>query len=90
LSKSKDKFNHVSIVEKAISSSQGIVNLYDYANESASGHASLDSKIFESLHNISSPSCFKVESTSLDHELKDFEGLKRVCLFKFDIEGHEL
>ncbi len=80
----------VTIVPKAISDKQGSITLYDYSTESASEHASVNKEIFDGIHNSSQIAAFPVEAATLDDELAVYPHISKICLFKFDIEGHEL
>ncbi|MFY9316178.1 MAG: FkbM family methyltransferase [Burkholderiales bacterium] len=75
------------LVEKGVSSAAGKAAIYDYTDEPGSSHASLYKETFESIHHRDAAS-IEVELCTLDANLADLG--RKICLLKFDIEGHEL
>lgn len=72
----------------AVGSRAGQLQLFDYADEDGSSHASLYRDVIEHIHKEQSTR-HEVEVISLDSFVVD-HGIERVALLKIDTEGHEL
>lgn len=72
----------------AVGSGAGKLQLFDYADEDGSSHASLYRDVIEHIHKEQSTK-HEVEVISLDSFVVD-HGIERVALLKIDTEGHEL
>lgn len=68
--------------------SEGVLNLYDYANEDGSSHASLYRDVIEHIHHGQSVA-HEVDVVSLDNFASE-HNIEQVGLLKIDTEGHEL
>jgi FkbM family methyltransferase len=75
------------LVEKGVSSAAGKAVIYDYSDEPGSSHASLYKEVFDGFYQRDSAGT-EVELCTLDADLADLG--RKICLLKFDIEGHEL
>lgn len=75
------------LVEKGVGSAAGRAVIYDYTDEPGSSHASLYKEAFESFYHRDAAGT-EIELCTLDADLADLD--KKICLLKFDIEGHEL
>jgi FkbM family methyltransferase len=71
-----------------VGSSEGMLKLYDYADDDGSEHASLYKDVIEEIHNGQSV-CHEVRIISLDAFAIEHK-INRVNLLKIDTEGHEL
>lgn len=72
----------------AVGSVAGQLQLFDYADEDGSSHASLYRDVIEHIHKEQSTK-HEVKVISLDSFVID-HGIERVALLKIDTEGHEL
>jgi FkbM family methyltransferase len=82
--------NHLGIksFNVGVGSSNGTLNLYDYAGNDGSSHASLYKEVIEEIH----------KGQAVEHEVKiitltafaNEHKIERVLLLKIDTEGHEL
>jgi FkbM family methyltransferase len=75
------------LVRKGVSSAAGKAVIYDYADEPGSSHASLYREVFEGIYQRAAAGV-EVELCTLDADLAGLD--RKICLLKFDIEGHEL
>jgi FkbM family methyltransferase len=82
----KDK--EVRLVNKAMGGKSGTLQLYDYADEDGSSHASIYKDVIENIHGKKSVS-HSVEVSTVDHFLEQ-ENIGKVGLLKIDAEGNEL
>ncbi len=78
----------VIVVNKAVSSSRGRMQLYDYRNNEGSSHATLYQDVIEKVHGGDSIS-FEVEAVTLDEFVIENK-IDKVHLLKIDVEGNEL
>ena len=78
----------VVVVNKAISSSKGEMQLYDYKNNEGSSHATLCQDVIEKVHGEESISC-GVEVVTLDEFVTENK-IRKVHLLKIDVEGNEM
>lgn len=76
------------LIEKGASSYPATSRMYDYSNESGSGHASLYSEVITEVHHSDSVVEIPIELTTIDQEVARLSG-KNICLLKIDTEGHE-
>ncbi len=86
--KSTVSVEHVVVVNKAISSSRGKMQLYDFKNNEGSSHATLCKDVIEKVHGKDSIS-FEVEVLTLD-EFMIQNKINKVHLLKIDVEGNEM
>lgn len=72
----------------AVGSERGRLNLFDYADEDGSSHATLYQDVIERIHKGHSTK-HEVQVITLDSFVSS-QGIERVALLKIDTEGHEL
>jgi FkbM family methyltransferase len=82
------KGKDVQIVNKAMGGKIGTLQLYDYANNDGSSHASLYKEVIEDIHGEKSIS-HSVEISTIDSFLEQ-EKIEKIGLLKIDTEGNEL
>ncbi len=73
----------------AVGSSEGVLDLYDYALDDGSQHASLYKDVIEKLHHGLSVK-HRVDIVKLDNFIKKNPNINHISLLKIDTEGHEL
>ena len=71
-----------------VGSADGVLKLYDYANDDGSSHASLYKDVIEQIHN-GQVIAHEVTVIPLDTFVSEHK-IDRVALLKIDTEGHEL
>lgn len=89
LKKNISNFKNVKTINKGLSSSNGILTLYDYQDNDGSLHASLFREVITSIHHAGDAIKHEVEVITLD-DLIDKEKIDEVSLLKIDTEGNEL
>ena len=72
-----------------LGSEAGSLTLYDYAEKSGTGHASLYRDVFSDMHHARRIAAIKVPVERLDN-FCGREGIERIDFLKIDTEGHEL
>ena len=72
----------------AVGSESGRLDLFDYADEDGSSHATLYQDVIERIHKGHSTK-HEVEVIKLDSFVRS-QGIEQVALLKIDTEGHEL
>ncbi len=72
----------------AVSDKISKLKLFDYIEKDGSGHASLNSEIFSTVHKASTIS-HEVEAKTID-VISEENKLKQIDFLKIDVEGHEL
>ncbi len=89
-SKLKNRINHKNFiaVNAAVGEMAGEVNLYDYAEDDGSSHASLYSDVIEKIHKSKSTH-HQVNMLPLDDFVKKNK-IEYITLLKIDAEGNEL
>jgi FkbM family methyltransferase len=75
-------------VNSAVGDSEGVLSLYDYADDDGSAHASLYQDVIENIHKKPSVE-HRVKIIKLDDFLERVN-VNNVALLKIDTEGHEL
>ncbi len=78
----------VNVVPCAVGADAGVLDLFDYADEDGSSHASVYKEVFEKIHKRRHGS-HPVDVVTIDDFLER-EKIDRVALLKIDTEGHEL
>jgi len=78
----------ITVVPSAVGSEAGTLELFDYADEDGSSHASVYKDVFEKIHKRAHVS-HRVEVVAID-DILEREKIPRVALLKIDTEGHEL
>jgi FkbM family methyltransferase len=78
----------VTLVNKGVSSSSGLMDLYDYSDHDGSEHASLYPEVLSVLHGHATPSRHSVEVLTVD-EYVESQGIAEIRLLKIDTEGNE-
>lgn len=76
------------VVPRAVGAQVGSLDLFDYADEDGSSHASVYKDVFEKIHHRAHVS-HRVEVTTVDSFL-EHEEVGQIVLLKIDTEGHEL
>lgn len=79
---------HIEAINSGVGSSSGVLNLYDYAEDDGSSHASLYQEVIEKIHK-SKATMHEVKVIALD-EFAEQNNVDRVHLLKIDTEGNEL
>lgn len=79
---------HAEIIELAVGDHTSVVDLFDYADDDGSSHASLYREVFEEQHDRRAAS-HRVNVITLD-QFCESNGITHIDLLKIDIEGHEL
>lgn len=79
---------HIETINSGVGSSSGTINLYDYAADDGSSHASLYQEVIEKIHKGKAAS-HEVAITTLDEFAEEHE-IERIHLLKIDTEGNEL
>jgi FkbM family methyltransferase len=78
----------VTIFNMGVGSGEGVLKLYDYADNDGSSHASLYKDVIEVIHK-SKVTEHEVDVVALD-DFSTVNNIVRVDLLKIDTEGHEL
>lgn len=76
------------VVASAVGATAGTLELFDYADEDGSSHASVYREVFDRIHRRPCAS-HQVDVITLD-EFVERTGLRHIVLLKIDTEGHEL
>lgn len=79
---------NIEAINSGVGSSSGILNLYDYAEDDGSSHASLYQEVIEKIHK-GKATMHEVKVVTLD-EFAEQNNVDRVHLLKIDTEGNEL
>jgi len=79
---------HIEAINSGVGSSSGTLNLYDYAEDDGSSHASLYQEVIEKIHK-SKAIVHEVKVVTLD-EFAEQNNIDKVHLLKIDTEGNEL
>lgn len=80
---------NVTAINKGLSETQGVLDLYDYENQDGSSHATLFKDVLIRLHGSSKVVAHQVQLLSLDDFVKQ-ENIDEISLLKIDTEGNEL
>lgn len=80
---------NVTSINKGLSETQGVLDLYDYENQDGSSHATLFKDVLVRLHGSSKVVAHQVQLLSLDDFVKQ-ENISEISLLKVDTEGNEL
>jgi FkbM family methyltransferase len=78
----------VTLVNKGVSSTSGLTDLYDYSDHDGSEHASLYPEVLSVLHGHTTLSRHSVEVLTVD-EYVESQGIAEIRLLKIDAEGNE-
>jgi FkbM family methyltransferase len=89
LRKNTESYSNVFIYNKGASSQCGLLNLYDYASNDGSEHASLFRDVISEIHGAQSVTSHEVELIDLDGFIES-NNILEVSLLKIDTEGNEL
>lgn len=89
LSESLAGYDNVLLINKGLSSANGILNLYDYPSKEGSQHASLFEDVITEIHGSRIAVAHEVELTTLD-DFVELEKIEKITLLKIDTEGNEL
>ncbi|MEQ6331736.1 FkbM family methyltransferase [Pseudomonas chengduensis] len=81
------KINVISI-NKGLSSEEGTLTLYDYADGDGSTHASLYQNVLTDLHHSNACVAHEVAVTTID-AFVDENNISQISLLKIDVEGNE-
>jgi FkbM family methyltransferase len=79
---------NLKLFQCGVGSSTGVLNLYDYADDDGSSHASFYKDVIEEIHNRKAVG-HQVNIIALDQFVEQ-NGIDRVSLLKIDTEGHEM
>lgn len=82
-------YPNASLINKGLSSSSGVLTLFDYPGEDGSSHASLFEGVITQIHGSSAVVAHEVDVTTLD-EFVESEQIEEIILLKIDTEGNEL
>ena len=83
------KLKNVALINKGMSNENRLLNLYDYADNDGSEHASLFKEVIDEIHGSKSVSFHEVELVTLDKFI-DESNINHIELLKIDTEGNEL
>lgn len=78
----------VHLTNAGLGREEGTLQLFDYADNDGSSHASVYQEIIKSIHK-GTPVCHEIQIVTLDGFV-DSLGLPKIDLLKIDVEGHEL
>ena len=76
------------VIQLALGSTAGDVQLFDYEGENGSSHASVHRGVFERIHKKSHQST-SIAATTIDRFVEQSK-IESIALLKIDTEGHEL
>ena len=82
-------YRNVALINKGLSSTRGVLTLYDYPNQDGSAHASLFEDVITEIHGSGVAVAHEVELITLD-EFVASEQIAEISLLKIDVEGNEL
>lgn len=77
------------LINKAVSSAPGNLDLFDYENSGGSQHATLYPMVMTEIHRANKVKSWNVESVTLD-DFMELKGLDEIELLKIHVEGNEL
>lgn len=77
------------VINRALGSSGGVVQIYNYENNEISQHGSLHKAVFEEFHKKGEVKSFPIDMITLD-DFCDDKKIEKIDFLKIDTEGHEL